>query len=146
MYHFNLEPLLQHRKFIEEAKQKDLALIQRELDYESGILAKLGEKQIQLSQEIKFRQTSGMRPCEYSMYRTYASRLAKEIENQQKTVDRIEEKVNLARNELLVAVKDRKTIEKLKEKKKQEFIQTKSKKEQNLINEAAVIRFNRNGQ
>lgn len=146
MYHFNLEPLLQHRKFIEDAKQKDLALIQRELNYESEVLEKMKEKLIQLSHEIKIRQTSGMHPHEYCMYQTYTSRLAKEIDIQQKAVKKIEEKVDLARNELLVAVKDRKTIEKLKEKKKKEFMEEKSKKERNLLNEAAVIRFNRNSQ
>lgn len=144
MYHFNLEPLLRHRKFIEESKQKDVSLIQRDLDYELKILANLKEKQVHLLHEIRVRQTSGMHPNEYCMYRTFTYRLSKEIETQQKTVEMYKDKLNMARLELLNAVKERKTIEKLKEKKKKDFMQKIRKKEQILLNEAAVIQFNRN--
>lgn len=146
MYHFNLEPLLRHRKFTEESKQKELSLVQRELNHELKILSDLKERQIQLVKEFKDKQTIGMQPYEFCMYRTYTSRLQKEIENQQKSVENIEVKVNMARAELLTAVKDRKTLEKLKEKKKKEFTQKIYKKEQLLTNESAVIRFNRKSQ
>lgn len=144
MYRFNLEALLQHRKFIEESKQKDLSLVQLEFDQEQKCLSILLKKQIDLADEFRIRQNSSMQPQEIVMYRTYTSRLINEIDIQQKKVQESEKKVNIARDQLLSATKDRKIMETLKEKKKKEFIQKVNKREQILINEAAVIRFNRN--
>lgn len=144
MYHFNLEALLQHRKFIEESKQKDFASIQFEFEQEKKHLQSLKKKQTDLATELRERQNQGLRPQEFFIYRTYTLRLYEEIETQQERVNEFEIKVNIARNHLLSAAKDRKTMETLKEKKKKEFMQRISKKEQTQINEAALIRFNRN--
>jgi flagellar export protein FliJ len=47
---------------------------------------------------------------------------------------------------LLSAIKDRKILEKLKEKKKKTFLQEKARKEQKLTNEAAIAQYNRKSQ
>jgi len=146
MYHFNFEPILRHRKFIEDVKQKDFALVQRELNQEQRRLNDLMEKQIKLTHEFKTYQTSKIQSQELSMYRAYSARLNKEVEIQKKTVEKVEEKVDVARVELLSAIKDRKILEKLKEKKKKEFLREKAKKEQKLTNEAALAQYNRKSQ
>ena len=143
MYRFNLESLLRHRKFIEDAKQKELALIQGQLNYELRQLMVLKEKLMQTVNEFKKRQSSNMRPQEFCMFRGYSSHLNKEINEQQKTIEKVEKKVKIARSELLSAVKDRKILEKLKEKRKKEFLREKAISEQKLTNEAAVAQYNR---
>ena len=52
VYRFNLESLLRHRKFIEDAKQKELALIQGQLNYELRQLMVLKEKLMQTVNEF----------------------------------------------------------------------------------------------
>jgi flagellar FliJ protein len=146
MYHFNFEPLLHHRKFIEDVKQKDFALVQRELNQEQKRLNDLKEKRIQLTHEIKTYQIPDIQSHELSIYRAYSARLNKEIEIQKKMVEKVKKKVDIARIELLSAIKDRKILEKLKEKKKEEFLLEKAKREQKLTNEVAIAQYNRKSQ
>lgn len=143
MYRFSLESLLQHRKFIEESKQKDLSLVQRQLSKELESLSGLKDRQVQAADDLRNRGTNGIRSYEFSMYRDYSSRLRKEIEKQQKVIEKLEIKVTLARTELLSAVKECKKLEKLKENQKKNYERKRAKKEQLFINEAAVVRFNR---
>ena len=143
MYHFNLESLLRHRKFIEDAKQKELALVQSQLNYELRRLIVLKEKLMQSVNEFKKRQGSNMQSQEFCMVRGYSSHLNIKIKEQQKTIESTEKQVKIARTELLSAVKDRKILEKLKEKRKKEFLWEKAKREQKLTNEAAVAQYNR---
>jgi flagellar FliJ protein len=143
MYRFNLESLLRHRKFIEDAKQKDLALVQGQLNYEQRQLMVLKEEQIQSVNAFKKRQSFNLQAQEFCMFRGYSAHLNKKIKAQQKTIENVEKKVNIARTELLSAVKNRKILEKLKEKKKKEFLREKTKREQKLSNEAAVGQYNR---
>jgi flagellar FliJ protein len=146
MYRFSFESLLRHRRFIEDVKQKEFALIQYELIKEQRGLNDLMEKQRKLTYEFKACQKSNIQSQELSMYRAYSARLNREIKIQEKTLEETEEKVNVARIELLSAIKDRKILEKLKEKKKKTFLQEKAKKEQKLTNEAAIAHYNRKSQ
>lgn len=143
MFHFNLESLLDHRKFIEESKQRDLALIQREFNQVQARLRDLRNNQMQLMQEFKNRLGSSIQPHELTLYRSYTARLAHEIHRQQEIMGKIEIQVNNARMELLAAMKDRKSLEIIKNKKKEDFMHRIAKKEQKLINEAALLRFDR---
>ena len=146
MYRFNLESLLRHRKFIEDAKQKELALVQGRLNQELRRLIVLKESLMRSVSEFKKRQGSNMQAQEFCLFRGYSSHLNKEITEQQKRIENVEKQVKIARAELLSAVKDRKILEKLKEKRKNEFLRTKAKREQKLTNEAAVAQYNRKKQ
>ena len=146
VFHFNLESLLDHRRFIEESKQRNLASIQHEFNQAEKRLIELKQNQTQLMQDFKHRLNSSMQSYEFMMLRTYVSRLTNEIESQQEIIRQITTQLNTARIELLSARKDRKSLEKYKEKKKQDFIRKMAKKEQKLLNEAALLRFERGRQ
>ncbi len=146
VFHFNLESLLDHRRFIEESKQRNLASIQHEFNQAEKRLIELKQNQTQLMQDFKHRLNSSMQSYEFMMLRTYVSRLTNEIESQQEIIRQITTQLNTARIELLSARKDRKSLEKYKEKKKQDFIRKMAKKEQKLLNEAALLRVERGRQ
>jgi flagellar FliJ protein len=145
-YHFNLEPLLDHRKFIEESKQRDFALMQQKFNQAKNRLVDLRNNKIKLYQDFKKRLQSSVQPYEFTMYQSYAARLKYEIEQQKEIINKIEKQVNTARIALLSAMKDRKTLEKIKEKRKENYMRKMAKKEQTLLNEAALLRFNRKKQ
>ncbi len=143
MYKFTLEPLLNYRKFVEENIQKELALCKRQLLHERKKLNTYQDAKHKVANELKTRQEKGAKIIEVLLYARFIEQLSRDIEEQKKKVFEAEEKLNQKRDELIGAMKDRKTLEKLKENGLKVYRKDLLRKEQGFLGEIAINRFNR---
>ena len=141
MYQFNLEPLLNHRRYQEEILQKDLADLKIRLAAEKEKLGVLRQKMRNTIRQLQKTQSAGKPASEIKLYVDFIGRLSKEMEAQRKKVLEAERKFNQKRQDLIAAMKKRKTLDRLKEKGLQVYEKKQLKKERNLMDEVAVHQF-----
>lgn len=116
MYRFKLEALLNHRRHQEEVCQKELAQTERLLADEKGTLRRQKKEQRDNIQKLQAKQKKIINVSDLILSVNYIQLLSKNIEDQTKCVRETTIKVNQKRNELIIIVKKRKTLEKLKKK------------------------------
>ena len=135
MYQFNLEPLLNHRRYLEEVLQKELADLKIRLDAEK-------DKKRKTVLQLQEKQTDGRPASEIKLYVDYLEQLLKEVEAQRKKVMEAERLFSLKRQDLVAAMKKRKILDRLKAKGLQAYEQEQLKKERNFMDEVAGHQFN----
>ena len=143
MYRFKLQPLLNHRRHLENVCKKELASNQRQLADERGKLRRLEEKKHHRTQELLAKQKRPINVSSIILSVNYIRQLSKSIENQATCVHEATRKVNQKRAELLEITKNRKTLEKLKEKDQKAHQQKILQDECKLMDEAAFVRYAR---
>ena len=140
MYRFKLEALLNHRRHLEDECQKELAATRNELAVEQGRLGCIKEEKRENILILKNKQKNSTAVGEIILYVNYIQQLSKKIEDQTRCVHDAQKKVNRVRNELIMIIKKRKTLEKLKEKEQQAYQQKLMQNERKLMDEIAATR------
>jgi len=141
MYRFNLEPLLNHRRYQEEILQKELAGSKIRLAAEKDKLWILRQKKRKYVQELQEKQTDGRPVSEIKLFVDFVEQLAKEMKAQRQNVLHAERDLNLKRQDLIAAMKKRKTLDRLKEKGLQAYEHEQLKKERSFMDEVASRQF-----
>lgn len=141
MYQFNLEPLLNHRRYQVEVLQKELAGVKMRLDAEKEKLWLLRQKKRKTVQRLQEKQSAGRSASEIKLYIDFVEQLSKEMEAQRRNVLEAKRNFNLKRQDLVAAMKKKKILERLKEKGLQAYEQEQIKRERNLIDEVAAHQF-----
>ena len=142
-YRFNLEPVLNHRRLVEETLQKDLAILKISLIDENERLITYEENRVKLLEELQQIQKKDTTTSDILLYLPFIEQVSKDIEMQKKRVLELEIKVEHNRKDLLEATKKKKALQKLKEKAFKTYSQKLIKNEQDFLNEVAVSQFNR---
>ncbi len=146
MYRFSLEPVLRHRKIIEEELQKEMAVLKRRLISEQAALLDLEKTKSRCLRELQEKQVRGIRAPEISLYSDFIGRVTIQMESQQKKVLGLENTVHKKREKLVKAMKDRKMVDQLKKNRLMVFEKNERRKEQKWIDEVAVMRFQKSRQ
>ena len=141
MYRFNLESLLNYRRYQEEILQKELAEFKNQLIEHEQHLREMKQARRKNSLELHQRQKKGGLVSGLIMYFRYLDRLTTDIDKQKRRVVQTKKRFEQKRRELLDIVKKRKSLEKLKEKGFNTFQQQQLKKERDLLDEVAATRF-----
>ena len=143
MYKFSLEPVLKYRKLLEEDFQKDFAVLKRQLFDEKEKLSNFEQTRDRFSRELQKKQVKNINVSDILLYSDYLQGVSKEIEKQSEKILEAEKRVDQKREELVGAMKNRKIIDRLREKGLKAHVQELSKMEQHLMNEAAINIFNK---
>ena len=143
MYKFSLEPVLKYRKLLEEDLQKDFAVLKRQLLDEKVRLSNFEQVRDRFSGELQQKQVKSISVSDILLYTDYLQEVSKEIKKQSEKILEAEKRVDQKREELVGAMKNRKIIDRLREKGLKAHVQELSKKEQDLMNEAAINIFNK---
>ena len=143
MYKFSLEPVLKYRKLLEEDFQKDFAVLKRQLFDEKEKLSNFEQTRDRFSRELQQKQVKSISVSDILLYTDYLQEVSKEIEKQSEKILEAEKRVDQKREELVGAMKNRKIIDRLREKGLKAHALEVSKKEQNLMNEAAINIFSK---
>ena len=141
MYQFNLEPLLNHRRYQVEVLQKELADLKIRLDAEKDKLWLLRQKKRKTVLRLQERQTDGRPASEIKLYIDFVEQLSIKMEAQKQNVLEAERNFSLKRQDLVAALKKRKILDRLKEKGLQAYEQEQLKKERSLMDEVAAHQF-----
>ena len=143
MFHFNLQPLLNHRQLEEKILKKELAESERTLEVERQKL-KNGKKRINgLIRDMETRVARGATAFELQMYARSHGRMAEKLDEQRQRIVEITRLSDEKRCHLVDAMKRKKSVERLKEKRFREYRQETNRQEQEFSNEMAIQRFNR---
>jgi len=78
---------------------------------------------------------------EMKMHLLYREKLKNQLNSQKKKVDEIETKLEDARGNLIEARKDRKILEKLKEKDKEKFDAEQASREQKELDDLSIMKY-----
>lgn len=138
MYKFNLESLLNHRRYQEEILQKELADCKNHLTEQQQRLQTIKHKQRKYSNELHQRQKKDGTVSDLIMYFRYIERLSTDLDNQKRQVALAKKQFNQKRKDLIEMMKKRKTLEKLREKGFKAFQQQLQKKERDFMDEVAA--------
>jgi flagellar protein FliJ len=135
-FHFKLEALLAHREQIEKEKQRKFATIQGEIQ---ALARQLQETHARIAAEnrtLTATQLTGKLDMQYIAHeKRYVGNLHVKIVLGMQKLAAMEGTLNAARAELLAAARDRKVIEKLKEKQQARWRAEQDRKEAALLDE-----------
>jgi flagellar FliJ protein len=92
-------------------------------------------------QQLQEKQTDGRPVSEIKLFVDFVEQLAKEMEVQRQNVLHAERDLNLKRQDLIAAMKKRKTLDRLKEKSLQAYEHEQLKKERSFMDEVASRQF-----
>jgi len=143
MYKFTLEPVLNHRKYIEEILQRELGVYEKLLNDERKKLRAYKRVKIRFTQELREKQRDGISISENLLYSQFLDRILEDVDKQTEKVWAMEGEFDQKRDGLINAVKNRKTLDKLKEREVKTHDQELAKNERDFLNEVAIARFSR---
>lgn len=138
-YNFRLEKVLNYKENIESFKKTEFGNINLKLNKEEEILFNYNlnkERLVNKKKESMNNTSIG----NLKLYNDYLIDISTNIENQEQVIDEIKEDLRKAKEELLVAMQERKSFEKLKENNYNEFLSETKKKEEKVIDE--IISYN----
>lgn len=144
-YRFRLESVLNYRRNLEEVAQQKLAREQVLLDGYQEQLARLEAELVQLVEDLEQRKQRPMAAPLYSLYMQAIDRKERTIVRQRQVVAAQVHAVEKARHELAERVKERKVMEKARERDREKYTQGVMQQEQKASDEQMVLRFNRHG-
>jgi len=143
MFKFRLQKALEHRVEEEDRLKKEFLLKKNRLDSEKEILLqkeKLIEETIHKFNSIRM---GNLNPMSLRNYETYLKKIKEEKVEQEKNVEQWRKITEEAKDCFVEARKERKILEKLKEKKHEIYKQEELKKEQKFIDELSNSMYNR---
>jgi flagellar FliJ protein len=141
MYRFNLQSLLNHRRYQEEVLQRELADLKKRLAGEKDKLRALKKKMREYAQQLQQKQKEGRCASEIKLFFDFVDHISQDIRDQHQKVAGAQKNFYLKREELIAVVKKRKALEKLKAKGRQAYQQRQLKKERDLMDEVASRQF-----
>ena len=140
---FKLEAVLQHRRYREDSARQRLAEAARALSAARRDLAQQEKVHAEYGRALRLKQSSNGSVPELLMYTRYLARLAADIQGQRQVVHGHVQEKETRRRELMACAKDRKAIEKLKERHLAEMDRQERDHEQKLLNDVAISRYQR---
>ena len=135
MYKFNLQRVLDIRKTFEKEKEKALFVAKMKLKREEKYLALLYQRKEDFAETMNVTGRDSVR--RRAEQHRYLNMLLEGIQAQHETILEVAKEVEAKRLTLVQAAKDRKVLEKLKEKKEEAYLQELGRKEQAFLDELA---------
>lgn len=142
-YKFSLQTLLNHRQHHEEMIQKEMAVCGCRLRDEKCLLDQIQRDKDKTIEENHQKQLQGIALSEHVLYVNYLEGLARNMALQHEKVNASEQQFTEKRQDLIEAVKKRKSLEKLKEKKLAAYTHELMKLDQDFLDEVAICRFHK---
>ncbi len=141
-FRFALQPVLEHRKRIEDEKQLVVAARRRALDEAESELTRLNEEFRQHSQTLRTRH-SALETGELQSLYAHLQFLDRCTVAQIRIVAERRVALDRARADLLEASKEKQIVEKLKERRKDAFVLEEQRIEQNELDDGNARRYGR---
>jgi len=135
---FKLQAVLKYRKTLEDQAQQRLAEL---LGFEARLKEQQSEARRQfdaLSGQLQVKQQAGLSILELCLFEDQMSHQRKRSEQLRQQLEELTEPINQRRQELLVAARESKIIEKLKEKQLAEYLRKLDHKERVMLDEISL--------
>lgn len=137
MFRFRFETLLSQRRHAEDRLQKELFEARRALADAQAALAESKKALRHCAQEMRRKLDQRFRSADILLYAPYLERLRREADAQQKRVSAADRNVNRTRQSLIEAMKKRKTLDRLKERQHETYLEEAARRERKFADEVA---------
>ena len=138
-FQFRLQKVMETTQIKEEIKKRELAKAMQKLrDNEAQLETLLGELEEHISHIESCHKRSTLKVSELSHLSGYMEKLGQEILAQTKKIARLTEEARVYREKLLEITKDKKVLERLKDKKYEEFKKKLRSMEQKFMDEVST--------
>lgn len=142
-YNFKLEKVLNYKENIENVKKGEYGEVNSKLEKAQYKLTKYNNyRQNLISQKNNMMENTNIGSLK--LYSDYLKSISNDIKKQEKLILDINIELKSAKEELMKAMQEKKTLEKLKEKNYNEFIQEANKDEEKITD--AINSFKNNTQ
>ena len=141
MFRFELEAVLNYKLQIEEQCQLSLADSRKRLQTAIDILNSLQRERTDLIRSLARMQESSLTSDVIRRHFTFIEYLKCREEKQEAVVLGLKDEVNVKRQELLEAVKRRKAMQALRDKKMAAYISEAAARDRKELDEFAIIKF-----
>ena len=121
-FHFSLQPLLNWKKSLEEQSQMRLAGMMTRLKAQEEEIEKLTLQRLACELKLKEKSEQGIPAGEYLLFKQFGEESRKELISKEDEKRRILREMDQERGKLLALTKEKKTLERLKEKQLKEFL------------------------
>lgn len=135
---FKLQTVLKYRKTLEDQAQQRLAELQ-------SLQARLQQQQTEIDSrfaaftaQLQQKQQQGLSVLELRLYEEQFGHLRQQSDQLQRQLAELDAQLDQRRQELLVAARERKAIEKLKEKQLAEYLRRLDREERALLDEISL--------
>lgn len=140
---FNMQGLLNIKEKLEEQTKTEYGKALAKLEQEKSILLNLKNKKQENILSFRESINKGVKPNYIDNINKYISFIDKKVEEQTQNINKAKEIVEEKRLALLEAMKERKVLETLKEKEKENYFKEELKNEQKIIDEIVSYKYNK---
>ncbi len=131
------DAVLRHRIHLEEEVQREFSTAKNELLHQKEQLKQLRLYLQDILQDLSNKQTQGISADELNLYYQFIKKQYEQLKQQQNTLEQLNEVFENKREDLALATKEKKVVEKLQEKDRKAFFKVLDKREQDLLDEIA---------
>jgi flagellar FliJ protein len=140
-FNFSLQPLLNWKKSLEEQSQMRLAGMMTRLKAQEEEIEKLTLQRLACELKLKEKSEQGIPAGEYLLFKQFGEESRKELISKEDEKRRILREIDQEREKLLALTKEKKTLERLKEKQLKEFLSRLEKAEQKRADETTTLKY-----
>lgn len=142
MFIFRLQKALEHREEEEDRLKKEFLLKKNRLDQEKEILVEINELIDNTIHQFNSLRVGNINPISLKNYETYLKKIKKDKSTQEGVVSEWRRITEQAKDKFIEGRKEKKVLEKLKEKKLEIYKLEKIKEEQKFIDELSNSMYN----
>jgi len=142
MFIFRLQKALEHREEEEDRLKKEFLLKKNRLDQEKEILVEINELIDNTIHQFNSLRVGNLNPISLKNYETYLKKIKKDKSTQEGVVSEWRRITEQAKDKFIEGRKEKKVLEKLKEKKLEIYKLEKIKEEQKFIDELSNSMYN----
>ncbi|MFH7320330.1 flagellar export protein FliJ [Desulfurivibrio sp. D14AmB] len=144
-YRFRFESVLGYRRNLEELARQKLALAQAQLERQQSRLAEITAELAQAITLFEERKRQPIPAPLYIMFVDGIERRERDLDRQRQALSSQRQVVEQVRQELVGRMRERKIMEKARERDYEEYLREELKKEQAELDEQMILRFGRHG-
>lgn len=140
-FRFSLQPLLNWKRSLEDQSQMRLAGLMTRLKAQEERIESLTLLRLANDQKLKEKSEQVIRAGEYLLFKHFAEASRRDLISQEDEKKRILREIDEERKRLLAVTKEKKILERLKEKQFKEFLSFLEKAEQKRADEATTLKY-----
>jgi flagellar FliJ protein len=138
-FNFSLEKVSNTKAIRLKNKSQELAKLLSSLENEELRLKDLNTELTGLHDEVLRRTIDGCSAKELRDYHRYLDKLTLEMQAQKKNIESIQEKIEELQASLMELSKEKKVLEKLREKRYLKHLQEQAREEQKILDEMSLV-------
>ncbi|VAX22297.1 hypothetical protein MNBD_NITROSPINAE01-883 [hydrothermal vent metagenome] len=143
MFRYGLEPLLRHRKTLEDEQQRSLATANRHYLAETGKIRELESEQRHTMEKMTGAISNIKNSATFFIYDNYMAGSKSNLQKTSEKAEQIKQIVDMEREALIEKVKSRKVIELHRQRTKDRYLKEEARKELAMYDEISVQRHQR---